>query len=800
MQSTPFKPFGLQTGNDDPSSKSSYATSMVYNDHNQEVTIIGGSYSDYFRPGVERDDEKIGSDCFIAVQDLRHNQKLSWVRRRQYGDPSVQEFCSDIHLREGGRYIALGYADEDSVLSRMLPNGDIRRSVYGMVIDLDENIQLDGGILLHSNEVQYPIAVTTDRSGDEIFVAEIFSDTKPEDFQVNSMLSGSLDGVGEDASATAYAIPAYGLSFSVRLQKLTSINNLVGATRQSGVSESFHSEWSREYGTVDMDNVQVSTIEYISPSILLMTGFTRGQGEAFGEPSDSSTGTLDGFVMTVDPSSGQMLRSKRIESSVLPGDDRILGTCLGNSINEVYIVGMTEGLFDSTYIYKQEDRSTEHHVYAFIQKVELDEMRVVWSRQVGAIFNGERSSDDKTSPQVHALACAVTPDGEEVFMAGNVKDGASLVMPTGQSFLSGGGNDVFVTKFGTEEGNLMFAAQIGSEGDDSLASKKSLSTDSDGNLIILGNTNGSMYRKRSQPTANTDIFTMSVGRERGDFISPFDSMTKTEELSGGSFFGHRYEDPVQQARYENIMAALLTLLCLVFVLLCCFQFLYWRKAAHELEKGSAVEKATIETCHSSSEDSNSTDSHPPLRSDESFSIGAYGRAKGFVRPSLEIKPSPLIVPESKRGISRGVSKYSDSENDSTFSEDAGSIRSIIGKHPEFSDDLGSIRSIIGKHRANPFCTSIESLTRSLSTETERNQSSKRKSSESKRKDDLSGTYGEIYDLLSRASDRLGLNKDDDAIDDSYLDTPTTAKSRRKPWCGKKEEDMTLEEIWNMQVV
>ena len=487
MQSTSFTPFGLQAGNDETSTKSAYATSMVYNDHNKELTILGGTYSNYFYPEAEQDNNKIGSDCFIAIQNLRYPGKLSWVRRRQYGNPSVQEFCSDIHSRQGGRYIVVGYSGDEGILSHLLPYTDTRRSVYGMLLDIDEKIGLEGGLLLHSNQVQYPIAVTTDETGNEIFVAEIFSDVKPEASELNPILNGAFDGAGEDASATAYAVPSSELSFSVRLQKLEGATNR--SVLESGVSESFHSEWSREYGALKMENVQVSTLDYVSPSMLLMTGFTRGQGEAFGKLGDNSTGTLDSFVTILDPSSGQILGSKRIES-VLPGDVKILGTCRGNRTNEVYIVGMTSGLFDATYTYHVEDGLNQHNVDAFIQKINLDAMEGMWSRQLAAIFDASVGPEVGKGAEVHGLACAVTPDGEEVFLAGNVIGGASLVMPSGQTVLSCGGTDIFVTKFHAEEGTLEFATQIGSTGDDSLASKKSLSTDADGNLIVLGNTNG----------------------------------------------------------------------------------------------------------------------------------------------------------------------------------------------------------------------------------------------------------------------------------------------------------------------
>ena len=94
-----YMPFGFQTGAGNNLNYSSYAAGMVYNNHAQELTITGGTYSNYFKPG-ESESENPGPDCFVAILHLPHKHpsmpsqisaisEASWVRRRQFGNPNA---------------------------------------------------------------------------------------------------------------------------------------------------------------------------------------------------------------------------------------------------------------------------------------------------------------------------------------------------------------------------------------------------------------------------------------------------------------------------------------------------------------------------------------------------------------------------------------------------------------------------------------------------------------------------------------------------------------------------------------
>ncbi len=50
----------------------------------------------------------------------------------------------------------------------------------------------------------------------------------------------------------------------------------------------------------------------------------------------------------------------------------------------------------------------------------------MWSRQISGIFPDDLEVVTGKGPQVHGLACVVTPEGGHVYMDGNVKDGVVL--------------------------------------------------------------------------------------------------------------------------------------------------------------------------------------------------------------------------------------------------------------------------------------------------------------------------------------------------------------------------------------
>jgi hypothetical protein len=218
-----------------------------------------------------------------------------------------------------------------------------------------------------------------------------------------------------------------------------------------------------------------------------MAGYTTGIGRVFGFPSNRSSTSFGGFVTKIHPGSGNVLEAKRIESNIDSSNERVLALCSPSNATSdfVYAAGVTDGLFDNTNLTEVENDGWHRKNSAFLLKIDIETMEIIWSRQLGARFvDGPMDtvgSGDR--PQVYGMACVVTPDVEFVYMAGAVKDGAALSLRYDHSFRSAGADDIFVAQFGTHDGSLQFSKQMGTYEDDYLALGTSLATDVEGNLI-----------------------------------------------------------------------------------------------------------------------------------------------------------------------------------------------------------------------------------------------------------------------------------------------------------------------------
>jgi len=137
------------------------------------------------------------------------------------------------------------------------------------------------------------------------------------------------------------------------------------------------------------------------------------------------------------------------------------------------------------------------------------------------------------------MACAVTSDGEKVYMAGTVKDGAVLLPDPSDAAkveaTSYGGDDIFVAQYQTTDGTLNYAKQLGTRQDDSLGQGTSLATNANGDAIVVGNTNGSLMRVKATPFT-TNMFVLSLARKMGHHLPFYEMMEDIGETT--SFPGY----------------------------------------------------------------------------------------------------------------------------------------------------------------------------------------------------------------------------------------------------------------------
>jgi hypothetical protein len=147
---------------------------------------------------------------------------------------------------------------------------------------------------------------------------------------------------------------------------------------------------------------------------------------------------------------------------------------------------------------------SEGSVHAFVAKINLNILSANWLKHFtmtipgGGPVNGE------------ALACTVTheTDGKNiVFVGGTIKNGALM---DGASNLSQskGGDDGFVAAMDGSNGALNWIQQIGTPENDRLASGQGLDVDAFGNVIVFGETNGSLYGS-NQGSTDMIVFTMN---------------------------------------------------------------------------------------------------------------------------------------------------------------------------------------------------------------------------------------------------------------------------------------------------
>ncbi|KAL3905904.1 MAG: hypothetical protein SGARI_004243, partial [Bacillariaceae sp.] len=325
------KPFGLQTGGGSHGNSgmpsSSFAVSMVYNEDNNEVAITGGSFGPYFRPEDDTDpaDATASSDCFIGVLKLPHadpngqktrSNDVSWVHRQQYGGSDANEFCSDMLWKRHpekeqtdelefesihpGEIITVGHTAEEGLMHTLLPPGNDHRQMYGMAMALDGDVNLQGGGLFHANEIQLPVAISRNPMDDTIFVAEMFSDNKHDVTLLTAPANREDPKFGQDLSAKAFNPTNQNESFKVRIRMMNKqlqdefSGNETTPLNSEDIAEVFKEGWSQEYATEDSENVRVTSMQFVPPDKLLVTGYTAGSSQAFGHSDHNHD--MDGFL------------------------------------------------------------------------------------------------------------------------------------------------------------------------------------------------------------------------------------------------------------------------------------------------------------------------------------------------------------------------------------------------------------------------------------------------------------------------------------------------------------------------
>jgi hypothetical protein len=537
--------FGMQLNDD---AADSYGSSMAYDAQTHRLYVTGGTYGRYFQSGVSKDQQTPSdfSDCFFGVLQLPQQVFMSpqWIRRVQIGMSDVSEACSALYVsRMNGDIYLLGHSvHSSSILSPLTPTSQqfYHPSASGLIMHLNRGASLLGGMMMRANAVQYPIAIQGDQESRQLFIASVKSDTKTINPSFEQMTSRT-NATHLDMTTAGYLPPQYGENFTIIFESLQQPpqdddeeENGPGFDK-AALKETLEPVWTREFGLDMHTSVYVSSLLYLSRNMLVMAGSVHGRGFIKNgngnEDHDDDGGNWDGFVVVIDSQTGDQLRSQRVRS-VPNHDDRVLSVCQqskirSNTTSDIYMVGISEGSID--YYGKESSQrrlSYRRGAYrAFLLRMNAETMETKWVSYMGATYEVGKSQG--RPPQVHGMACAVTSDGQEVYMAGTVKDGALLDPDPANTHnvdaKSHGGDDIFVAQYKAQSGKLNYAIQLGTSHDDTLGQGDSIVANESGDAIILGNTRGSLMRRKSSPFTS-DMFILSLARKRGRHLPFYDEM------------------------------------------------------------------------------------------------------------------------------------------------------------------------------------------------------------------------------------------------------------------------------------
>lgn len=536
---------------------STFAGGMTFDKQHNRLFLTGSTYArGFFQPEATmlNIDGEINSDCFFVAIELADESDpesiAEWKQPTRLGYVKDPEACSMVHYREDHDRVFLGASASGESMGRTDLEGDVlpqvgHISLYGEVISLSldhvygrapiiPQHYIFGGHGFYMSDVNYPFAITSvsiSQDEDEesknhfenpIYVASLYS-------KFSGQWDENFDAEEIDLSSPYIEGNVWGIA----VQKIN-INHS-NATNTASILENpthMQREWSKNYETSDYQKLQATDMVFVNGNLLLV-GSTYDIGEQFaGEQRQyRNYQDYDGFLVKLDPETGDIATSEddeevmklRIQSG-FEQDDIIQSICLhpgdkDGYVPYVYVVGSIESHehHDDDIKDHREDESEredeigeheEHDLcYGFVKKIDLQTMTIMWE---GEIHGGH----------VKAIDCAVTEDGETLYVTGTTENGGAL-----EGWESNGGDDIWVRQYGTM-GDARWEIQAGSEEDESLAKGGAIVIDSANNAIIYGNTLGSMGRVRDDtleiPDATNDIFVLTVSYE-GAYLAPQDN-------------------------------------------------------------------------------------------------------------------------------------------------------------------------------------------------------------------------------------------------------------------------------------
>eukprot|EP00977_Amphora_coffeiformis_P021866 scaffold10022_cov170-Amphora_coffeaeformis.AAC.18 len=381
------------------------------------------------------------------------------------------------------------------------------REVPGGAFNLNKRAIMQGGFIIDGKTRISPVAIVS--SMHHVYTVSMVQER---DFNETDGLTTQEIGYHTLRNPTTN-FPAKG-PYTLSVARYRKKNNLT-----EGVFEEVLGEVTWEKILSPDNNLSIANVAGLLRvgDVLLVAGSTTGGGErAFGvnmQNDDDDGQDMDGFVTKLVQNSGQLyherdnetmddLSSVRIESD--PGlADFIYGMCVGGDDNQdfVYLTGSTEGTL--SFLNGTVD---SEFAKAYLLKLNVATLEVVAALELPAHH-----------APVAGLSCVV--DGNFVYFGGNV-DTDGRVKGVEKDTV-GGGRDIFVAKVDVSEEDgmeLTWVRQIGSPDDEVMAPRGGLAIVPDGNIIVVGNTAGSLYRTTTDSQGPTiapglELFVAMITRD-----------------------------------------------------------------------------------------------------------------------------------------------------------------------------------------------------------------------------------------------------------------------------------------------
>jgi len=502
-----------------------YAGGMDYIEN--DIQITGITYAtNGGRPTKE-------SQCFVTKFNAMNLHRHSMTISRILGDGTVMQSCHAVNMRHAPNSNDYSGQRQTSVVAGTSDPGGIRRSKpsgFLMVINPSEKDDLSIQATISTDEegqtnaVSYPVSVLYVHENDAITNTGRYKERKNGIVFMASLTSTDLSAnpnniqtqVDTKNQPNWLHYFKYGSSFELGLQKFKTTPG------DDGVGINIEHDWTKLY-PVDVDettsirpDVFVAGMIRIpinnGEELLIVAGSTAGSGTGFGivEPGSDD---IDGFISVFDGRTGE-LRDGDDKSNIRVGSsepDLILGICNDHTDSNVFYVVGTTGAENMGSPFKSHNMVSSLHegnMRGFVQKIAVDTLEPFWRRHWGA----KKSSSSE--PTIAAgMGCKVVGDGT-LYVVGISEDGAHVSRDRNTIH---NGDDIVAMRLDTKEGNIQWVTQFGSkDGDENLARSGAIAVDPDGNLVILGDTTGSLFRQRGDDLDDTsDIFLAKLSKKDG---------------------------------------------------------------------------------------------------------------------------------------------------------------------------------------------------------------------------------------------------------------------------------------------